>query len=210
MIMDFYEILKARHTIRDFQNIEIDDKIIEKIIGAGMTAPSNDHMRDWHFIVIKDKNIIRKVIEKFPKGISNEELEALFKNWNLQDECQQGCYRDAVPKQYRMFNDASCMIIPLLKEKTDILHPENISQLNGFASIWCCIENMLLAATAEGYAFSLRIPLGDESEWARSVLHFPQDYFLPCFLGLGKPAENANHVKQKEYSLQEHIHKNKW
>ena len=46
-----------------------------------------------------------------------------------------------------MLMDASVVVIPLLKQKTDILHPDNISHLNGFASIWCSIENIFLAST---------------------------------------------------------------
>jgi len=49
---------------------------------------------------------------------------------------QQKCYKDAVPKQYQMLATASALIIPLFKQKVDILHPENLSHLNGLASIW--------------------------------------------------------------------------
>lgn len=90
------------------------------------------------------------------------------------------------------------------------MKPENLSHLNGFASIWCCIENIFLAATAEGYACNLRIPLGDELQHARKVLSFPEEYLMPCFIGLGKPSKNAKMVKQKEINLKERIHKNKW
>ncbi len=208
--MEFYEAVNARRTVRDFKNEDIDDKIIERIIGAGMKAPTNDHMRDWRFIVIKDKNVVHKLIEKIPMKVSAEELNAILHDWNLNDPCQQDAYKSAIPRQYRMFADASCMIIPLLKQKTDILHPDNLSHLNGFASIWCCIENIFLAATAEEYACTLRIPLGDEGEWARDVLNFPSDYLMPCFIALGRPAENAACVKQKDYDLNEIIHKNVW
>lgn len=109
-----------------------------------------------------------------------------------------------------MLADASCIIIPLLKKKTDILNPENRSHLNGFASIWCCIENIFLASTAEEYACTLRIPLGDEAGYARDVLGFPNDYFMPRFIGLGKPCDDAVFVKQKEFSLKERIHKEHW
>lgn len=128
----------------------------------------------------------------------------------MKELLKQECYRNAVPKQYRMLADASFVIIPLLKQKTDIMNPKNISQLNGFASIWCCIENIFLAATAENLACNLRIPLGDESEWARKVLNFPQDYFMPCFIGVGKPADGASVVKQKEYLVKDVIHKDRW
>ncbi len=207
---DFYDVVNARRSIRDFDNESIEDEIIERIISAGMKAPTNDHMRDWHFIVIKDKNIVLKLIHKIPEKISDEEIATILRDWNLKDACQQNAYKDAIPKQYQMLANASCVIIPLLKQKTDILHPENLSHLNGFASIWCCIENIFLAITAEGYSSVLRIPLGDEGEWARKVLNFPEDYLMPCFIAVGKASANASSVKQKEYSLAERIHKNIW
>ena len=208
--MDFYETINKRRTIRDFANATIDDATIRKIIEAGMKAPTNDHMRDWHFIVIQDKQTVQKLIEKIPMKISNEEVNTILQDWNLDDACQQRAYRNAIPKQYQMLAEAACVIIPLFKQKTDILHPDNLSHLNGLASIWCCIENMFLAITAEGYASALRIPLGDEGDWARTVLKFPEDYLMPCYIAVGKPAEGIKDIEQKPYSLDNVIHYNLW
>lgn len=208
--MDFFEAVSRRRTIRDFEKYAIDDATIEKIVGAAFMAPTNDHMRDWHFIVISDEKVVHRLINKIPESFSDKDMEDLIKNWNLNDACQQGCYRTAVPKQYKMLAEASCVIIPLFKQKTDLLHPENLSHLNGFASIWCAIENLFLAATAENLACNLRIPLGDEEEWARKVLNFPNEYFMPCFIGMGKPSNGAKIVIQKDIDLKERIHKNLW
>ncbi|MDO5520960.1 MAG: nitroreductase family protein [bacterium] len=208
--MEFYDVINARHTVRDFEDVPIEDSVIERIISAGMKAPSNDHMRDWHFIVIKDKDMVHKLIYKIPMKVSKEEIDAVLKDWNLKDTCQQNLYKDAIPKQYQMFAEASCVIVPLFKQKTDLLHPENLSHLNGLASIWCCIENMFLASTEEGYACALRIPLGEEGAWAREVLGFPEDYIMPCVIAVGKPSCNASLVIQKEYNVSERIHTNKW
>lgn len=208
--MEFFETVEKRRTVRDFENEEIPAEIIEKIIGAGLKAPTNDHMRDWHYIVIRDKNTLVKLLDIIPKGISDEDMEQLLKDWNLNDSEQQSCYKNAVPKQHKMLMDAAAVIIPLLKQKTDILHPDNVSHLNGFASIWCSIENIFLAATAEGYGCNLRIPLGNEEEYAKSVLGFPDDYFMPCFIGIGKPKKDAPVIKQKDIDIKERIHANKW
>lgn len=208
--MEFYQVIEKRRTVRDFEDVPVDDDIIERIIGAGMRAPTNDHMRDWQFIVIKDKTVVYEMIRQIPKGISEKDLNQLMEDWNLKDACQQSCYKDAVPKQYRMLAEASCVIIPLLKQKSDILNASQLSQLNGFASIWCCIENIFLAATAEEMACTLRIPLGDEGEWARKTLNFPEEYFMPCFLAVGRASADAVIIKQKEYSIKSVIHKNKW
>jgi nitroreductase len=208
--MDFYEAINSRRTIRDFENVAIEDETIERIISAGMKAPTNDHMRDWHYIIIRDKDTVMKLLDIIPKGISEEDMNKLIQDWNLSDNEQQEAYRNAVPKQYRMLMDASAIIIPLLKQKTDMLHPDNISHLNGFASIWCSIENIFLASTAEGYACTLRVPLGNEGQYARDVLEFPDDYFMPCFIGVGKPKKDAPIIKQKNINIQERIHWNKW
>lgn len=208
--MEFYDAVEQRRTVRDFENAEIDDQVMEKIFSAGLKAPSNDHMRDWQFIVIRDRQIVMELLDIIPKGISEEDMEALIRDWNLNDSVQQECYKNAVPKQYKMLADASAVIIPLFKQKTNILAPENISHLNGLASIWCCIENIFLAATAEGYACNLRIPLGNEGEWSQKVLGYPDDYVIPCFIGIGKPSQSTKKIVQKEIWIQDRIHKNKW
>ena len=68
----------------------------------------------------------------------------------------------------------------------------------------------MLASTAENYTCALRIPLGDEQEYARSVMNFPEEYMMPCYIAIGKPAEKAVYNKQKEYELINRIHINQW
>ncbi len=204
--MDFYQVINNRKTIREFEDETISTDIIERIISSAFQAPTNDHLRDWHYIIVKDKSIVAKLLDIIPKGISDEDMDKLIKDWNLSDSLQQECYRNAVPKQYRMLFEASAIIIPLLKQKTDILHPDNISHLNGFASIWCSIENIFLAATAEGYGCNLRVPLGNEEGYAREVLGFPKDYFMPCFIGIGRPKKDILPVKQKQIDIKKRIH----
>lgn len=208
--MEFYEAINNRKTIREFEDETIQTDIIEKIISAAFKAPTNDHMRDWHFIIVRDKNITVRLLDIIPKEISNEDIDNLIKDWNLNDNVQQECYRNAVPKQYRMLFEASAIIIPLLKQKTDILHPDDISHLNGFASIWCSIENIFLAATAEGYGCNLRVPLGNKGTYAKDILGFPNDYFMPCFIGIGKPKKQIIPIKQKGINIKERIHWDKF
>ena len=67
---------------------------------------------------------------------------------------------------------------------------------------------LFLAATAEGYGCNLRIPLGNEADHAREVLGFPEDYFMPCFIGIGVPKKDTPVVKQKEIRTEDRIHWN--
>ena len=101
---------------------------------------------------------------------------------------------------------AAALIVPLMKKKTDILHPASLSDLNVYASVWCSIENLWLAATAEGYGCNLRIPCGDEEAVAQRALGIPAGYLIPCFIGIGRPAPDAVLTKQIDIDLDELIH----
>lgn len=56
----------------------------------------------------------------------------------------------------------------------------------------------------------MRIPLGQEKKHAQSLLHFPDEYEMPCFIGLDRPADNITPYVQKEYNPEERIHWAVW
>ena len=201
--MDFYEAINTRSSIREFTDEAIPKETIRKIIEAAYKAPTNDHFRDWHFIVVTDKDIMKNVLDGVPKALTVKDVDNMT---FISDPVQKESYQFAVPKQYSMLIDAAAVIIPLMKKKVDILHPADLSHLNCFASIWCSIENLWLAATAEGYGCNLRIPRGNEEEIAREVTGFPDNYMIPCFIGIGRPAENAVRTNQLVPDIEKQLH----
>jgi Nitroreductase len=52
--MDLYEAIRNRRSIRKYKDRKIDDEIINKIIEAGVWAPSAGNLQSWEVIVIKD------------------------------------------------------------------------------------------------------------------------------------------------------------
>ena len=201
--MDFYDVVSARRSIRDFTDEKIPEAILRRIIEAAYCAPANDHFRDWHYIVVTDPDARRRVLNGVPQNLTVKDVDQMT---FISDPVQKASYQVAVPKQYRMLSDAAALIVPLMKKKTDILHPASLSDLNVYASVWCSIENLWLAATAEGYGCNLRIPLGDEEAVAQIALGFPDGYLIPCFIGIGRPAPDAVLAKQIDLNLDNLIH----
>ena len=201
--MEFFDTVNARRSIRDFTDEKIPEDKLRKIVAAAYQAPANDHFRDWHYIVITDPETKRKVLNGVPKNLTVKDVDQMT---FISDPIQKESYQVAVPKQYKMLYDAAAVIVPLMKKKTDILHPASLSDLNVFASVWCSIENLWLAATAEGYGCNLRIPVGDEEAIAQEALGFPDGYLIPCFIGIGRPAPGAVLTKQIELDLDRMIH----
>ena len=76
--MEFYDVIEKRRTIRDFETEEIPDVVMERVISAAMKAPTNDHMRDWHFIIVRDRDVVVKLLDAIPKGISDEDMAVIF------------------------------------------------------------------------------------------------------------------------------------
>ena len=74
--MDLYEAIYNRRIVRDFEDKSVSDDIIEKIIDAGLQAPTHDHLRNWEFVVIKDNTDKESVLQFIRKGVEPQ-LEIL-------------------------------------------------------------------------------------------------------------------------------------
>lgn len=210
--MDVYAAINTRRTIRDFDSRIIEINIIEKIIDAGLKAPTNDHMSNWEFVIIQDKKVKAELLKIIPEGYpsTKPEIEKMLDSWGLTDILQRNMYLDSVPKQYEMLYNAGCLILPFFKTWSDILKPETLISLAPLASIWLCIENMLLAATSEGIFGVTKIPVGNEPKHIKNVLCHPENYVLPCYIGLGYPAKDAIINLKKPVSARNRIHIDKW
>jgi nitroreductase len=58
ILLDF---IKERRSIRAFQEKQIPEKEIEMILEAGRWAPSASNRQPWKFIVIKNREILKKI-----------------------------------------------------------------------------------------------------------------------------------------------------
>lgn len=208
--MDFYQVLEKRRTIRDFSDREVTDEMLEKILSAAFKAPTNDHLRQFEFVVVRGRENIAKVIaplaknmEKFKKLVSEVDESG--------DKDKMAMFADALPKQQKMLMESGLLVIPFFRQLTwPLLAPAEQSSLNYFASAWCALENILLAATSEGLGTVFHIPVGDEAGKIKRIVGAPEDYEFTCLLTMGYPAENAFLPKQKEIRTVDRIHKNNW
>ena len=167
-------------------------------------------MREWEFIVVQDQATRLNLIEKVQKHFTKEEVAAWLDSWGSTDPIQRESYHIALPRQYAMLLEAACLVIPCFRQPWPLLKPNNLSDLNPFASIWCCIENILVAAVAEGIYGVTRIPMGAEIEHIKKVINCPSDYEIPCYLALGYPSENAAKIEPYPIKVDEKIHWNSW
>ncbi|WP_276819548.1 nitroreductase family protein [Mailhella massiliensis] len=207
--MDVYQAMATRRTVRDFEDRPVDGRTVERLLDAGLKAPSNTHLRQWEFVIVNDREARARLL-RVRNMTSREECDAMLDGFGLTDADQRAMFHEAMPRQFSMLYNAGCLILPFFRVKEPLLHPTSLSSLNDFASIWCCIENILLAAAAEGIFGVTRIPMAEESGHIRTVLQHPDNYVMPCYIALGYPARNASLPKQKEITVRERIHFGVW
>lgn len=129
----------------------------------------------------------------------------------VMDRDEHAMFTDALPKQQKMLMQSGCLVLPFFRQKDcPLCEPADQSSLNYFASAWAAVENILLAATAEGLACAFRIPIGNEPEHVKRLVNAPEGYEFTCFLAIGHAAPNAHLSRQKEIRTEERIHQNIW
>ncbi len=69
---EFYEDIRRRRTVREFSDRPVPREIIENCLRAAGTAPSGANMQPWHFVVIADPEMKKKI------RAAAEEVEADF------------------------------------------------------------------------------------------------------------------------------------
>jgi len=74
--METYDAIYRRRSIRRYKDLDIEDSILEKILSAGLQAPSSKNKQPWKFIITKGKNkqnalrAMKDGIEKAKLGMS--------------------------------------------------------------------------------------------------------------------------------------------
>ena len=209
--MDFYQVLEKRRTIRDFSDKKVTDEVLEKVLSAAFKAPTNDHLRQFEFIVVRGQENIARLISPVAENTKNIQQAGLEAAAGVMDKDGYAMFVDALPKQQRMLMQSNCLVLPFFRQKEcSLCHPTDQSSLNYFASAWAAVENILLAATAEGLACAFRIPISNEPEYVKHLVNAPEEYEFTCFLAIGYAAENAHICKQKEIRIKDRIHLNIW
>ena len=74
------DIFKNRRSVREFTDQEVSDEQIREILNAAMVAPSGMHKQPWEFIVVKDREMLKKLstIGVWQKFISNSSVSIVI------------------------------------------------------------------------------------------------------------------------------------
>ena len=199
--MEFYEVINNRRSIRQFEDKEIPRDVLERILNAGLKAPSSNHQRRWELVTLTDKTIIHdlaQIVHPYPCRITEPKTP------------QQEMFKIAYPRQRSMIEECACVVLPFFKQKYPMSEDKNGYGLMDYGATWALVENMLLAATAEGLGSVVHIPVKKEPEQIKEFLKIPDGWYLPTLIILGYASPNAEVPSQVKATVENKVHWNKW
>jgi len=202
--MDFYEAVEKRRTVRKFQSKPVEEEKLMRVLAAGLKAPTHNHLREWEFILIKDSERREKVVAAV-KGRDFPEKE-VEKAISKMEEWEKPAYLAALPVQKRMLLTSPELLVVCFRMRKSFKECKTFYDLNNFASVWACIENILLAMAAEGlYGVTF---IARDTRPLKKMLNMPSDYEVAALIPIGYPEDYF--VGQRPILLEEKLHCNRW
>ena len=61
--MEVYEAIAYRRSIRNYLDKPVEEEKIERVLEAGRLAPSAANKQEWHFIIVRDKELLEKLMK---------------------------------------------------------------------------------------------------------------------------------------------------
>lgn len=132
---DFYQLVEARKSIRQFKDQAVPQEVIERILNAAMHAPSGKNRQNWRFFVVQGKK-------------RDEYLEYSKKSWaGIKDILQQRLKPSLYEFTQRFFytlGNAPVLVFAYSNNSPDERHYTSIG------SVYMAVENINLACVVEG------------------------------------------------------------
>lgn len=174
--MDFYEVVFKRRSIRKFKEKPVPKKALKNVLEAGRWAPSAGNTQPWRFIVVTDADVKKKIAEmctefsrKAWAKLSPERARYLAARGGSWDKSSMG----KIP-----------VLIVVCYEILEGMREELV-----LGSAWASIENMLLAATAEGLGSCIyTFHNVEEENTLRGILEVPRRHRIAAMIQLGHSA----------------------
>jgi nitroreductase len=100
---DFFQLLKTRRSIRDYEDREVPLDLVREILRDSCLAPSSADGQPWRFIVVTDRGLIKRLSDECKKNLVSD----LERNPDAPSKKYEAILRDPV---FNVFYNAPCLV----------------------------------------------------------------------------------------------------
>src|SRR5207249_1984742 len=177
----FYKAIFSRRDVRShFTSEPIDEKVLSKILNAAHHAPSVGFSQPWNFILIKNLEIRTKVKDSFEKE--------RIRSSTLVDDPKRSKYLSLRLEGIQDSAVNICITYDPSKFGPFVIGRTSMPE-TGIYSVCCAIQNLWLAARAEGIGVGWVSIISNED--LKLILNIPTHVKPIAYLSLGYVKEFA-------------------
>ena len=208
----FYSLLSTTRSIRRISDSPVPDDVLERVLQAAVWAPSGGNRQPWRVIVVRDKESKQALSDLYV------DEWATYVEYNLAKVPDQS--PETLERVRRQFDTGGALAAGLADVPVVCVFVHDPSMLYvtdadlgrhpvvGGASLYPAVQNLLLAARAEGLGGVITTLLCRREPEMRTVLSFPDEWAVHAVVPLGYP--KGRHGPLRRAPLTEMVHYDRW
>jgi F420 biosynthesis protein FbiB-like protein len=144
--LEFFEVVHTQRSIRKFKPEPVPEEAIWKMIDAATRAPSGSNTQPWSFLIVQDA-AKKQVLAEAVRARFGDPEEALKEAAAMEDPARRRMRFASIAFRQDVAS-APVLIIPCLVSPTS--PTSDVDSLFAGSSIYGAVQNMMLAARAQG------------------------------------------------------------
>ena len=204
--MEFHDVVKTRRTVREFAERAVPEEAVRRALAAGLRAPCNAHLKSWQFVLLRDREERTRAVVHALKARDMKdpaEIERFLARFDSEE--LKGVYRRSLPLQQAMMLEAPELLLVCYRMKP-LAECRSLFELNPLASVWMCIENVMLALADEGLFGCTYTPY--DSEGLKAHLGIPAGTEIAAVIPFGYPKVPPGEGEAED--LDARLHVDRW
>jgi nitroreductase len=199
---DLFEIIRTTRSMRWLKPDPVPNELIQKILEAGVCAPSGGNMQRWRFLVVRDPKV-KETVGAYYKRAWDEQVAPRYRSGEPAPGTSREQFKRMLAAAEHLANhihEAPVWIVPCLEGATP-------TRTSG-SSIYPAVQNMLLAARALGLGATLTTLYLQFEKEVEAALGLPAGAHSYALLPVGYPIGRFGPVRR--VPLVDVVYEDRW
>jgi nitroreductase len=179
--MDTYEAIQRRASVRSFRPVQVPREALERVLAAAVRAPNHKLTEPWRFAVLTGVSLKRFA-----------EIRRAHRAKRFDDPADPQSAK-AIEKTHREALETPAFIVVMCAVPDDAVRREE-----DYAATMMAVENLLVAATAEGLGSYVRTGGIMELPELKALVDLSSGYRIAAVVSLGYAAEAKDPTPRKK------------
>lgn len=202
----FFDLVGNVRAMRKLKPDPVDDDTLQKVLEAGVQAPSGMNLQPWAFVVVRDAERKTWFADHYREAMRSR-FGQLF---DLDEQDDSPLARQARAIRYQLEHLHETPVLLFVCGERDWpfkVPPEERKGLAppNYGAIYPCVQNILLACRAVGLGASLTTMHQVFEDELHAYFEIPSEYGVVVTIPIGYPVGNFGPVRRRPAAASTHL-----